>query len=313
MSDEYLWDRSGDPDPLVAELEDKLAGLAFEPVFLVEEAAPAAAAAAPRVSSWRGYFIGSAVTAMAVACSVMLFWCGYRAGVDAPPREPAAQPIVVGVPDSAAEDREEPPPSTERVDVDVDADAEEQEAPPEPMRTADARDTLKSVKGKSKTKASTAKDPLDALPSSSSSSSTKSSTPSSPSSKGSDVDIDCILDPEGCGKAKSSSSSSSSPKPPSGSSDPSLPEKLTTFDIREGMAPVKAAAKACGPQHGANPGEKVKVKLSISGATGAVTSATADAPHTITPLGICVAAAAKRAKFKRFQKASLGAVYPFAM
>jgi hypothetical protein len=121
-----------------------------------------------------------------------------------------------------------------------------------------------------------------------------------------------MLDPKACGKGKSSSSSSSS-KPATGSSDPNLPDKLSTTDIRDGIAPVKAAAKACAAKHGAKRGEKVKIKLSISGATGTVTAAHAEAPHTGTPLGNCVAAALKRAKFKRFKKPSLGAVYPVSM
>lgn len=308
MSDEYLWDRSGEPDPLVAELEHKLEHLAFEPVFLVEEAAPAPAAA-PRVSSWRGYFVGSAVTAAAVACSVLLYWCGYRAGVEAPPVDPGSQPVIVGAPEPARVD-DEPPPSVlegiEAADEPIEDD-EEDEAEPDPPRVADARD----VKAKGKSRGKTGhKDPLDGFPSTSSASS---STKSSSSSKTSDLDVDCILDPTACGKGKTTSSSSSSKPTSSGASDPSLPEKLSTTDIRDGVAAVKGAAKACGGKHGAKTGEKVKIKLTIAGATGAVTSAVAEAPHTGTPLGDCVAAAMKRARFARFQKASLGAVYPVSM
>jgi hypothetical protein len=76
---------------------------------------------------------------------------------------------------------------------------------------------------------------------------------------------------------------------------------------------VKDAAKACGGKHGAAPGDKVKVKLSITGATGAVSSASAEPPHNGTPLGNCVAAALKKAQFKKFRKPTLGAVYPVTM
>jgi hypothetical protein len=306
MSDEYLWDRSGEPDPLVADLEHKLEHLAFEPVFLVEEAAPASTPA-PRASSWRGYFIGSAVTAAAVACSVLLYWCGYRAGVEAPPVDPGSQPVIVGAPEPARADEEPPPSVVEGIEADDEPvdDDEEEEAEPDPPRVADARD----VKAKGKTKGKTGhKDALDGFPSTSSASSSTKSTSAS-SSKGSALDVDCILDPQACGKGTSSSSKPTS----SGASDPSLPEKLSTTDIRDGMTPVKNAAKACGGKHGAESGDKVKVKLSIAGATGTVTSATVEAPHTGTPLGNCVEAAVKRARFKRFQKASLGAVYPITM
>jgi predicted Zn finger-like uncharacterized protein len=125
-----------------------------------------------------------------------------------------------------------------------------------------------------------------------------------------DVSVDCILDPSKCSKGGSKKSSSSSSSKPA---DPNLPATLTSSDIRAGVAPYKGAAKACGGKHGAAAGTKVKVKLSISGASGTVSSASAQAPHQGTPLGNCVAAAVKKAKFKKFQKSTLGAVYPFTM
>ncbi len=322
MSDEYLWDRTGEPDPLVVELEGKLAGLAFEPVFLLEEPAPAEAPQPPpRTSGWRAYALGSTVTAAAVVCAVLLYWCGYRAGLEAPPVDPAAQPVVVGTPEASAPN-DEPPSSVEPHEpaMETIADEVEDALPPEP-RIADARDLdgKTKAKSKSKTKGDGDLDPvlLEELAGSSSGSSKGTSRPNPSSSSGSgssstssktrDVDADCRLDPNACG------GSSSGSRPAGGGNHPSLPEKLSTTDIRDGIAPVKAAAKACGEKHGAEPGEKVKIKLSIAGATGTVTSARAEPPHTGTPLGICVEAALKRAKFKRFQKASLGAVYPFSM
>jgi predicted Zn finger-like uncharacterized protein len=140
-------------------------------------------------------------------------------------------------------------------------------------------------------------------------------TPSKPSS-GADLDVDCILDPKlaKCkgGGSSSKPSSGSNPKP-AAPVDPSLPETLTTNDIKAGVAPVKDAAKSCGSKHGAAAGDKVKVKLSISGTTGAVTSAAAEPPFNGTPLGNCVAAALKKAQFKKFRKPTLGAVYPVTM
>ena len=139
-----------------------------------------------------------------------------------------------------------------------------------------------------------------------------SSTPkSSGSTKKEDVSVDCILDPSKCKKGGSSKPSSSGSSKPA--ADSNLPATLTSADIRAGVAPFKAAAKSCGGKHGASPGTKVKVKLSITGATGTVASASAQAPHNGTPLGNCVAAAVKGAKFKKFQKSQLGAVYPFTM
>lgn len=139
-------------------------------------------------------------------------------------------------------------------------------------------------------------------------------TPAKPTPSNDNLDVDCILDPKlpKC-KGGGSSKPSSSPKPTPAPTDPSLPETLGTAEIKAGVSPVKDAAKACGGKHGAQPGESVKVKLSIAGATGAVTSAAAEPPHNGTPLGNCVAAALKKATFKKFRKATLGAVYPVKM
>jgi hypothetical protein len=92
-----------------------------------------------------------------------------------------------------------------------------------------------------------------------------------------------------------------------------LPETLTTLDIKNGIAPHRAAAKACGARHNVEPGLSVIIKLSIEGATGRVTSAVAQSPHAGTDLGRCVAKALGKAQFPRFRKASLGVVYPVSM
>ena len=125
---------------------------------------------------------------------------------------------------------------------------------------------------------------------------------------GGDPGIDCILDPSKCGSSKKKKSS---PKP--AAVDPSLPKTLTQADIKKGVAPHKSAGKACGSKHGGSPGEKVLVKLSISGATGSVTKAAATGKHANTPLGNCVAQALKKAKFIKFQKSSLGVQYPIRL
>jgi predicted Zn finger-like uncharacterized protein len=133
-------------------------------------------------------------------------------------------------------------------------------------------------------------------------------------SGGSDApSVDCILDPSKCGAAKKSGGGTSGGTTSGGSTDPGAPEKLSATDIKAGMSGVKDAAKACGPKHGAKPGEKVTVKLSFSGATGTVTKATPLDPHAGTPLGNCVAAALKNAKVIKFKTASQGASYGVTM
>lgn len=125
--------------------------------------------------------------------------------------------------------------------------------------------------------------------------------------------VDCILDPSKCGSTKKTGGGTSGGGTSGGSTDPGAPEKLSATDIKAGMAGVKDAAKACGPKHGAKPGEKVTVKLSFSGATGTVTKATPQPPHDGTPLGSCVAGALKNAKVIKFKTASQGASYSVTM
>jgi predicted Zn finger-like uncharacterized protein len=165
-------------------------------------------------------------------------------------------------------------------------------------------------KSSSKSSSSSSKKPSSS--SSSSSSSASSSTPT-PAAKDDDIPIECVLDPKSCknGKPKAPSSSSSSSTTPK--ADPSLPASLTQPEVRNGINPHKAAAKTCGSKHGAKAGEKVTVKLSISGSSGTVSSASAMGKHAGTPLGNCVAAALKKATFKKFQKTSIGVQYPVTL
>ena len=91
------------------------------------------------------------------------------------------------------------------------------------------------------------------------------------------------------------------------------PQMLNSDDIKAGLAPVKAAARACGRKHKAAPDVTVNIKLSIAGATGLVTSAVAQSPHDRTALGRCVAEALGKAQFPRFLNVSMGVVYPVSM
>jgi len=109
--------------------------------------------------------------------------------------------------------------------------------------------------------------------------------------------------------AKGRSVSSAKRRP----SVPRLPETLSPGDIKAGVAPLLAAAKACGKKLYAQPGESVTIEFSILGTTGGVQSCVAEAPHKYSLLGACVAAALNQAKFKKFKKASIGARYRVKM
>ncbi|MCR9162139.1 MAG: hypothetical protein ACE37F_28775 [Nannocystaceae bacterium] len=95
--------------------------------------------------------------------------------------------------------------------------------------------------------------------------------------------------------------------------DSDLPATLSSAQLRAGMLPIKPRIHACAVGHDAPSGTRVRVKLSVAGETGRVTSATAMAPWTDEPLGHCVESAVRTATFPKFRKARLGAVYPFTL
>ena len=76
---------------------------------------------------------------------------------------------------------------------------------------------------------------------------------------------------------------------------------------------MKPAAQACGEQHAGPPGTTVKVKMSVAGKTGRVTSAVALDPWVVEPLGVCVAGVLAKARFPRFRKERLGVIYPIVL
>lgn len=159
-------------------------------------------------------------------------------------------------------------------------------------------------------------DLLDGLPDlktppSSSSSSKSSSAPATSSAR--DVSVDCILNPSSPGCGGGTKKKAAAPAPAKPAVDPNLPEKLSSSALRSGLDKVKGAAKACGGKHGAAPGTKVEVKLSISGSTGRVTSASPTGSHAGTALGSCAAAALKKAEFSKFGSPSMGMIYSVRM
>ncbi|SFD55311.1 MJ0042 family finger-like domain-containing protein [Nannocystis exedens] len=117
-----------------------------------------------------------------------------------------------------------------------------------------------------------------------------------------DYSVDCILDPSKCGKKGGGGGDSGSSKPPA---DSSLPEKLELSDIQAGVNPVKANAKTNCAKN-AKGGEKVSIKLSISGPSGTVLSSTVVDAAGNDGLANCVAAELKKATFKKVQKEQIG-------
>jgi len=124
------------------------------------------------------------------------------------------------------------------------------------------------------------------------------------SPKSEHLPAECVIDPEGCGLGGKTTPN----EPTQKEKTENLPDKLGQPAIRKGLAKVKATAKQCGARHGGT-GETVHVKLTLRGSTGQVTKATPMKPHVGTPLGSCVAAALKKAKFDRFTASVQGVQY----
>ncbi len=97
------------------------------------------------------------------------------------------------------------------------------------------------------------------------------------------------------------------PRQPEADDDKPSPEVL-----KAALSKVRADAKRCGPEHGAAPGTKVEVKISIAGERGRVISAIAKPPYA-DPLGRCVADALRTAAFPTFRKPTLTLLYTVTM
>jgi hypothetical protein len=121
-------------------------------------------------------------------------------------------------------------------------------------------------------------------------------------------EVDCLLDPTlpGCGgKPKTEQAKEET-------GDAALPEKLGQDALRAGFEAVKPAAKECGRMNNVAPGTKVKVKVSIEGATGRILKASALGEYEGTSVGRCVEVAVKAATFDKFGGQQMGITWPFS-
>jgi outer membrane biosynthesis protein TonB len=123
------------------------------------------------------------------------------------------------------------------------------------------------------------------------------------------IPVECVIDPSKCDKGKPQPRNLGGDEGRDASSTKALPDAPSAIDIRDAMASVKPQAKACGSRHGGRAGEKVRVKLSVLGATGKVTAAQAEGEHAGTPLGRCVADALAKATLPKFAKPQAGVMY----
>src|SRR5690606_9550252 len=121
--------------------------------------------------------------------------------------------------------------------------------------------------------------------------------------------VECVIDPSKCSTGKRKGGSDAAAL----GSTKGLPASPSSSQIRSAMAKVKPQAKACRGRHGGRDGEKVRVKLSVEGATGRVTSAKPLEDHARTALGRCVADALAKAGLPRFSKPQVGVVYAITL
>jgi hypothetical protein len=121
-----------------------------------------------------------------------------------------------------------------------------------------------------------------------------------------DDEVDCLLNPD---LPKCSGGGGGTTTKEEQILAPKLPESLSERALRDGFNTVKSKAKACGSKFGAAEGTKVKVHVSIEGATGKVSTVEATGEHAGTDLGKCVEDAVKNATFSQFKKPSQGADY----
>lgn len=281
MSEDYVWDKTGAATPDLLALEHNLSTLRHSrPLGPL----PLRSSISGGVSiGWiRPMTLGAVLSA---GLTLLLIWAFVRVGEATPP---AAMPVMAPPPVAAPpEDRPSTVPDAEIPQSELEAKPEpepkrkpELEAQPEPKRKRKPTTAPKSKskrKPKRKPKAAPQPQADSQMPFASN-------------------DIDCTLDPSKCDEP----------------AEGSLPETLTSGDIKAAVAPWKAEARACGPKHGGLAGERISVKLAIEGATGKV-RANATGSNLNTPLGRCVAAVLSKAIFPRFRKASIGVLYPIRL
>ncbi|MEM7155501.1 MAG: hypothetical protein AAF799_21805 [Myxococcota bacterium] len=252
---------------------------------------PAAVAARPQPARDDRplYLMIAALSAAVVSLGAYAIFAPSPTRAAAPAPEPAPSVAAAA---AANEAEPEPEPALPA------APAPSDEAEPEPEVELEAK--AEPAKGRSAKNRRNRKGRRDRTPTPAKGDETK---PPAPADRGG-VPIGCVLDPDSCSKKKRPD-----PTPTPGSTD--LPDVPSNSQIRSAMKKVKPTAKACAS--GADAGQKVRVKLSVTGRDGRVVSAKALEDHAGTALGRCVAGALSKATLPRFAKPQAGIVFAVRM
>lgn len=353
MTEEYLWDCTGPVDPQIAALEDALAALRLPgPRRAPVIADDAARARRVRLRTRRPSTLATAVLAAAATGALIWAWVGLRAeppptapvattdvgdqverqvAVAVPPL-PDPAPVVDDAAAAPVVDPEPSPPAAAATHPDP------KPGPRTPPRrspsSADLREAIKPLLPKARAcgrkygaaEGTVVKVHLSIVGATGRVHDARAAAPHAANALGRCVAAalrDAELQPFEKSKVgvqypvrvRAGESETADPPPaaPPPKRSTATKPSPTQQDIKDGIAPHKADAKACGNRHGALPGEKVVVKLRIRGEDGLVSNAVATGRHHSTPLGECVAKAFAQAEFPMFEKVSIGVQYPVRM
>lgn len=299
MNSDYLWDRTGEPDPLVASLESSLGELRFEPVFVIESGAPAAEHIVQRGPSRTTLLVAAAA---GLAAAALAFGLGYVVGTT---DEPAPMVAVVAQPSIGPAPSIVEPAVVAGPSPVLGAQIEAPDTPKTPTTSPPSSGKIRSIAPAPNFDAPpVAKKKSPPRKPGQGRGSVARSTPRAKPSE--NPSVDCILDPSKCKRTPTVGD----PKPASSGMADGRKRSLSSTDIKDGIQPFKAEAKRCGPKYNVPPGTKVKVKASVSGETGRITRAKAIGEHAGTDVGKCVADALSQATFPRFAKPAVGFLYP---
>lgn len=95
--------------------------------------------------------------------------------------------------------------------------------------------------------------------------------------------------------------------PPAMSTGTDMPETPSRQDVQSALLAVRSGVQACMGRGG-----RVPVRVTVSGRTGRVMTATVqDAYFARQPTGGCIARAVRQARFPRFSQERLVVVYPY--
>lgn len=302
LTDDYVWDQTGEAEPDVLAWEQSLGALRHR-APLRRSVMPLLDESTPSKPGWAMPVVAGAL--LCSALTVLLIWGFVRLGPGAP-TETVTEISRVAV--------SGPPPSKRHAPV-----QEATASPPPSEAMSEAR--LAKIEGALEAIASALAEIREAIKRLEVPSRKPTSTPPTPQRARDAPSIDDILGPS----RKPTSTPSSpqrTPDPPSIDDilGPSRSERsraagqrsLTQTEIKAGIAPHKDEARRC-IRHGGNAGDKIVVKLTIDGASGRVSRARATGVHASTPLGDCAARALRRARFPKFDKRRLGVAYPIRL